>query len=132
MSVTPSRWYWSRRERCAGPPQAGAYRSPQGEGTPVISVVIRQLLEDDAGPYRALRLRALREFPQAFTSSYEEESGKALEWSERRLKQEAQRPNDVFMGAFSKCIPCFKSNTKSSQSLFLVKDRRVLCLPHMF
>ena len=64
------------------------------------AVVIRQLLVDDAGPYRALRLRALREFPQAFTSSYEEESGKPLEWSERRLEPDAQRPNDVFMGAF--------------------------------
>ena len=66
----------------------------------MISVVIRQLLEDDAGPYRALRLRALREYPQAFTSSYEEESGKPMDWSERRLKPDAQWPNDVFMGAF--------------------------------
>lgn len=64
------------------------------------AIVIRQLLADDAGPYRALRLRALREFPQAFTSSHEEESGRPLEWSERRLEPDALRPHDVFMGAF--------------------------------
>ncbi|MEO6624307.1 MAG: GNAT family N-acetyltransferase [Burkholderiaceae bacterium] len=64
------------------------------------AIMIRQLLVDDVGPYRALRLRALREFPQAFTSSHAEESGKPLEWSERRLEPDAQRPHDVFMGAF--------------------------------
>ena len=73
---------------------------------PASVIVIRQLLADDAGPYRALRLRALREFPQAFTSSHEEESGKPLEWSERRLEPDPQRPHDVFMGAFESDTLC--------------------------
>ena len=34
---------------------------------------IRRLGPNDATAYRTLRLRALREFPQAFTSSYEED-----------------------------------------------------------
>jgi hypothetical protein len=35
---------------------------------------IRRLLSTDAADFRALRLRALREHPEAFTSSFEEAS----------------------------------------------------------
>ena len=69
-------------------------------------VVIRQLFPDDAGPYRALRLRALREFPTAFTSSHGEEVGKPLEWSQRRLQPETSRPHDFFLGAFASDVVC--------------------------
>ena len=40
--------------------------------------VIRRLMPDDAGEYRTLRLRALREHPDAFTSSFEEEQIRPL------------------------------------------------------
>ena len=54
---------------------------------------IRQLGEDDAAGYRELRLRGLREHPEAFTSSYEEERDKPLEWTVSRVKA------DVVLGA---------------------------------
>ena len=63
-------------------------------------VVIRQLHADDALPYRNLRLRALGEHPQAFTSSFEEESEKPLAWSQQRLLADPARPHDFFLGAF--------------------------------
>ena len=77
-----------------------------GAGAGLGPLVIRQLLDDDAGPYRALRLRALREFPSAFTSSWQEEAVKPLEWSQRRLQPDAGRPHDVFLGAFDADILC--------------------------
>jgi len=46
---------------------------------------IRMLGPADAADYRALRLRALWEYPQAFTSSYDEEDAKGIEWYEQRL-----------------------------------------------
>jgi ribosomal protein S18 acetylase RimI-like enzyme len=46
---------------------------------------IRRLTPADAPAYRTLRLRALRECPDAFTSSYEEESQRPVEDSARRL-----------------------------------------------
>jgi len=61
---------------------------------------IRLLVPDDAGDYRALRLRALREHPEAFTSSFEDEQLRPLAWSELRLRPDPQRPHDFFLGAF--------------------------------
>jgi RimJ/RimL family protein N-acetyltransferase len=46
---------------------------------------IRLLLSSDAAEYRTLRLRAFRDHPEAFTSSYEEEALKPLASSEQRL-----------------------------------------------
>ncbi len=63
-------------------------------------LAIRRLAPADAPAYRVLRLRALREHPEAFTSSFEEESAKPLDWSEQRLIASPQRPHDVFLGAF--------------------------------
>ena len=54
---------------------------------------IRQLGDADAADYRQLRLRGLREHPEAFTSSYEEERAKPLEWTVSRVKA------DVVLGA---------------------------------
>jgi ribosomal protein S18 acetylase RimI-like enzyme len=57
---------------------------------------IRRLGPSDASAYRALRLRALREFPQAFTSSYQEDEKVPLEDSQKRLGS----PQYRFWGAF--------------------------------
>jgi ribosomal protein S18 acetylase RimI-like enzyme len=46
---------------------------------------IRILTADDAEEYRALRLRALREEPEAFGSSWEEENARPLEQTIVRL-----------------------------------------------
>jgi GNAT superfamily N-acetyltransferase len=42
------------------------------------AIAIRVLTRADAGAYQRLRLRALREHPEAYGSSYEEERGKTL------------------------------------------------------
>ncbi|MBI2769213.1 MAG: GNAT family N-acetyltransferase [Burkholderiales bacterium] len=57
---------------------------------------IRRLDTSDAPSYRALRMRALAEFPEAFTSSYEEESTQPVEASEGRLASGYR----MFWGAF--------------------------------
>ena len=57
---------------------------------------IRRLVPADASAYRALRLRALWEFPQAFTSSHAEDEKLPLEATERRLDS----PHRRFWGAF--------------------------------
>lgn len=48
-------------------------------------VLVRRLTPSDASAYRALRLRAFHDHPEAFTSSYEEEAGKPLAYTEQRL-----------------------------------------------
>lgn len=60
-------------------------------------MLVRRLTVSDAAPYRALRLRALRDHPEAFTSSHEEESVKPLADSEQRL---AASSSGKFWGAF--------------------------------
>ena len=57
---------------------------------------IRRLAPDDAPAYRALRMRALWEFPEAFTSSWEEDEKQPMEVWEVRLAGE----HSVFWGAF--------------------------------
>ena len=49
------------------------------------ATAIRRLATEDAIAYRALRLRALRENPEAFTSSFEEEERRPPEDSAKRL-----------------------------------------------
>jgi ribosomal protein S18 acetylase RimI-like enzyme len=53
-----------------------------------------------ASGYRALRLRALQENPQAFTSDAQEEAVQPLAWSTQRLTPDAAKPHDFFLGAF--------------------------------
>lgn len=61
-------------------------------------MLIRRLTPSDAAEYRALRLRALREHPDAFRSSWEEEAAKADDWTAQRLRPDA----DVrVLGAFA-------------------------------
>ena len=61
---------------------------------------IRQLGIDDAASYHALRLRMLRIYPDAFTSSYEEDVEKPLSWVEARLAPGSSAPDDFVLGAF--------------------------------
>lgn len=61
-------------------------------------ITIRRLTTADAAAYRDLRLRALREHPDAFTSSFEDEAAKPLNWSEWRL---AAQEDSFFLGAWS-------------------------------
>ena len=58
---------------------------------------IRRLTTRDASAYRALRLRAFHDHPEAFTSSYEEEVLKPLAASEQRLEAASA---GKFWGAF--------------------------------
>ncbi len=60
-------------------------------------VTVRQLAAADAVAFRELRLRALKEHAEAFTSSYEEDVRKPLSASEQRLAPES---GNVFWGAF--------------------------------
>jgi RimJ/RimL family protein N-acetyltransferase len=57
---------------------------------------IRKLDESDAADYHELRLRGLREHPEAFTSSFEEEHAKGPALARTRLAS----PHDVVLGAF--------------------------------
>jgi GNAT superfamily N-acetyltransferase len=57
---------------------------------------IRRLTPADAPAYRALRLRAFREHPEAFTTSHEEASAQPVEASTKRLAGSDHR----FWGAF--------------------------------
>jgi len=61
---------------------------------------IRQLGIDDAATYHALRLRMLRIYPDAFTSSYEEDVEKPLSWAQKRLVPGPDAPDDFVLGAF--------------------------------
>ncbi|HWA37726.1 MAG TPA: GNAT family N-acetyltransferase [Burkholderiales bacterium] len=61
---------------------------------------IRPLAKADASAYQELRLRALREHPDAFTSSYEEDRLKPLAWAESRVVPSAEAPDNFVLGAF--------------------------------
>ena len=50
------------------------------------AITIRQLGEDDAPEYRALRLRALREDGEGFMTTYEEAAARPLEATVERLR----------------------------------------------
>lgn len=57
---------------------------------------IRRLTTADAAAYRSLRLHGLREHPEAFTSSWDEDEAQPLAVSEARLAS----PQQVLWGAF--------------------------------
>lgn len=60
------------------------------------AAVIRRLRPADAPAYRALRLRSLREHPEAFTSSFEEDTLAPLAVAQKRLASADLK----FWGAF--------------------------------
>ena len=60
------------------------------------------MTEDDAEDYCRLRLRALKEHPEAFASSYEEESAVPIEAMVGRLRRTAESPDRFTLGAYRK------------------------------
>lgn len=63
---------------------------------------LRLLVPADAPAFRALRLRGLREHPEAFTSSFEEDERQPLEATVRRLDS----GRESFWGAFEQGELC--------------------------
>ncbi len=63
-------------------------------------MIIRELGEDDAVAYRTLRLRALREHPTAFVSSYEEQKDWPLEVFAQRLRGFFESAGSFNLGGF--------------------------------
>jgi ribosomal protein S18 acetylase RimI-like enzyme len=63
-------------------------------------VKIRALEESDAADFRALRLRALREDPDAFLLTYEEEQRDSLETFAERLRAHGDDAERRVLGAF--------------------------------
>ena len=61
---------------------------------------IRELTGDGADDFRNLRLRALKEHPEAFGSSYEVESGVPLEAVAERLRRNAESGDSFTLGAY--------------------------------
>ena len=59
---------------------------------------IRILGETDAAAFRALRLRALQDHPEAFASSFEEEQSQPLEAATERLRRTSE--DNFIAGAF--------------------------------
>ena len=50
---------------------------------------LRRLAAADAEGYRALRLKGLRDHPEAFGASWDDEAGKAVPWFAERLERNA-------------------------------------------
>lgn len=65
-----------------------------------MSTEIRKLDAGDVQAYRALRLRAVREHPEAFLASYEEEAARTEAEDRQRLMEKAERDDDFVLGAF--------------------------------
>ena len=61
---------------------------------------IRELDAQHAEQYHPLRLRGLREHPEAFTSSHDEEAAKPLSWARARLDRSPAAPHNFVLGAF--------------------------------
>lgn len=53
------------------------------------ATVVRRLLPTDAAPYREIRLEALLDSPDAFSSTFEGEQGQPLDWFAQRLADAA-------------------------------------------
>jgi len=74
--------------------------SPQPSPVKGEGVNVRELTGDDADDFRRLRLRALREHPDAFGSSYEAESTAPVEAAAERLRLNAESQDSFTLGAF--------------------------------
>jgi RimJ/RimL family protein N-acetyltransferase len=70
----------------------------RGAGFVTIMSTIRILNGDDAEAYRTLRLRSLREHPEAFGSSYDDEAETPIETTRASLQDGP--PSTIFFGAF--------------------------------
>lgn len=87
--TTPAYGNADRALQAPGPSGASELETPEPP--------VRRLSVSDAPAYRALRLRAFHDHPEAFTSSYEEEARKPLAYSEQRL---GAASSAWFWGAF--------------------------------
>ena len=86
----------SKRSSSGSEPEESSGARPARERP---AIHIRVLGPDDAREYWNLRLRALREHPEAFTSSYAEESIVPIEVARNRLSSD--RPHAFILGAFA-------------------------------
>jgi GNAT superfamily N-acetyltransferase len=66
-----------------------------------LSVEIRPLSAGDAAAYQAVRLRGLRESPEAFGSAYDEEVGYSLDVVASRIEPAREPTARVVLGAFA-------------------------------
>jgi GNAT superfamily N-acetyltransferase len=66
-----------------------------------MAVEIRQLGPGDAAAFHSVRLQGLRESPEAFGSTYEEEVGSSLDLIAQRLEPAREPTARVVLGAFA-------------------------------
>ena len=64
------------------------------------NVIVRPLNETDAHAFQPLRLRALKEHPEAFASSYDREVAYSMDFVAERLHRTAESSNNFTLGAF--------------------------------
>ena len=64
-------------------------------------MIVRRLTEADAEMFRVLRLRALREHPEAFGASYDEALATPIESMAARLRHDKTWPHNFVLGAFT-------------------------------
>ena len=62
---------------------------------------LRELTDADAAAFHALRLRGLREHPEAFGQSYESQLATPLSAVAARLRETADAPHDFVLGMFA-------------------------------
>ena len=65
-----------------------------------VAIEIRKLAAADAETYHAIRLRSVKEHPEAFLASFEEESARTIEEDRRRLAEKEDRDDDLILAAF--------------------------------
>jgi ribosomal protein S18 acetylase RimI-like enzyme len=70
-----------------------------------MQIEIRRVTVDDVEAYREIRLRSVREHPEAFLSSYEEESARTVEQDRERLAAKEGRDDDFVLAAFDEGRP---------------------------
>ena len=64
-------------------------------------MTIRELQVSDVSEYRTLRLRALKEHPTAFSSSFEQQRDRPLETFGERLRSSLDAPDAFILGCFA-------------------------------
>ena len=67
----------------------------------MMNIKIRPLTEADTEEFQALRLRALREHPEAFAQSYESQLHTPMPDVARRLRETSEATHDFILGMFS-------------------------------
>lgn len=79
---------------------------------------IRQFTQEDASEYWVLRLRALKECPESFGASYEEEKDKPLSSVAQRLKESYELTGSEFI------LGCFDEEHRLIGMVGLFRERR--------